>query len=405
MSRTDERRGDKTRFDLLMLAAMTEGQHAPPTMWEQIQSDVRAGLVEKYLEAGDVLSVNVGGNAYDFDVLGIDEDAPVDLTHVLSIQMHKVLRQIVVDPQQYLVAVTAEALASWGISGNELPAGTYNVTLDHGAYNTGTTQDGTYQFTTTQPVPIGGGIRHTQIGVYRSDGQYTKENLLTGTFITYGADTLTVIESGLATAEGNSGINLGTATANDPTYKDGNFVNFTRRQGHGSNRWSTSYLRQLLNSDDAVLSWTPATIFSRNYSTAPEEGFLHSIDPVLRAVLTKVRKRYALSIADGYGYEDVEDYVTLATLLDMGGGYNNSIPEGPVDDGGSVTRTTAYSLWKDSTDADRIKYLEDSPVIWWIGSAYPTVAHGRRYVNATGAFADVGLTNVSRGVVPILYIG
>lgn len=114
----------------------------------------------------------------DFDIQGIDEDAPVGagMTHSVSLLMHNCLYNMAFDPAQYLYYVDA---AAWP---DGLPAGTYNITLDHGAYNSDTTQDGTYQFTITRPVPVGGGIRHTTIGVYRSDGAYTKENLLAGTF-------------------------------------------------------------------------------------------------------------------------------------------------------------------------------------------------------------------------------
>lgn len=405
MSRADERRGDKTRFDLLMLAVMTEGQHAPPTRWEQIQSDVRAGLVGKYLEAGDVLSVNVGGNAYDFDVLGLDEDEPVDTSfnHVLSIQMHKVLSQINFDPPQYLFPVTAESLAAIGISGSVLPAGTYHVTLDRGAYNGGTAEDGKYQFTTTQDVPIGGGIRHSYMGTYQSSS-YAKANVLAGTFITYTADTVTTIETGLATTEGDGGTSLGTATAVNPSYKVGDYINYTQRQRYGSNRWSKSWIRQLLNSNEATFRWAPGTVFSRNIVLSPAPaGFLYSLDADLRAVLGKVRKRYALSVSDGGGYEDVEDMVTLATLLDMGGGNNNSIVEGPVDANGTVTRSTAYSLWKNATNADRIKYRGSSAVVWWLGSSFPSIAYSVRYVNSSGAFS-FNYAYSSLGVVPSLHI-
>jgi len=355
--------------------------------------------------ADDTITVVVAAGAADYNAMGIDEETPVnsELEHVLTIQRDKIMGRINFDPPQYLFPVTAESLAALGITGSVLPAGTYNVTLNHGSYSNGTGEDGTYQFTTTVDIPIGGGIRHTTIGGWLSDSSgYVKSHVTGGTFITYGADTITTLETGLTTTEGSDGINLGTATARDPQYKSGDYINFTDRQIYGSNRWSTSYLRQLLNSDDAALAWKPGTIWSRNTSATPE-GFLHTLDSELRAVLCKVRKRYALSISDGYGYEDVEDYVTLATMLDVFGSKNNNISEGPVDASGNLTRTTAYSYWQENNEqADRIK--EDSAAYyWWLGSVGPSVGHHVRLVLPSGALSS-GYASSAYGVVPSLHI-
>ena len=349
--------------------------------------------------AEDAIIVTVTATEYDYNVMGIDEEVPVnpDLSHVLSIQMDKVLSSINFDPPQYLYAVTAD---KWP---DGMPAGTYNITLSHGAYDGGTSEDGSYSFTTTKTIPVGGGIQHTTIGGYLSSG-YGVSHITGGTFITYAADTITTLETGLATAVGANGTNLGTATASNPAYKSGDCINFTQRQIYGSNRWSTSYIRQLLNSDDAVLDWKPGTIFSRNISATPE-GFLHTLDSELRAVLCKVRKRYALCVADGYGYEDVEDYVTLATMLDVFGSQNNSIAEGPVDASGIVKRTAAYSFWKErNTNADRIKVLGNSAAYWWLSSMHPSSAHYVRGVLTSGALHNF-YAYYSCGVVPSLHIG
>ena len=179
-------------------------------------------------------------------------------------------------------------------------------------------------------------------------------------------------------------------------------MNYSRRQGHGSNRWSTSYIRQLLNSEDAVLAWEPKTIWSRNLNIQPE-GFLHALDPELKAVLGKVRKRYALGQPDGYGYEDVEDFVTLATMLDVFGSNNNGIAEGPVDASGTVKRTTATSLWQGSSNADRIKTQNGTARYWWLGSVYPSYCNYVRLVYSSGALSYSFAYN-SYGVVPRLYI-
>jgi hypothetical protein len=152
------------------------------------------------------------------------------------------------------------------------------------------------------------------------------------------------------------------------------------------------------------MTFRPGTVFSRP-SVASIEGFLHKLDADLKAVLGKVRKRYALSIADGYGYEDIEDTVTLCTMLDIFGSQNNSIYEGPVDDTNTVTRTTAKSLWRIflTTNADRIKTLSGSAWYWLLSSSYPSYANFERYVAASGALGDYNAFS-SYGVVPVLHI-
>ena len=349
---------------------------------------------------GDVVTIHRTATTYGWNTLGINEDIPIDpnTPNCVTIQMDKVLSTLNFDPPMFLYAVSA---AAWP---NGLPAGTYTITLSHGAYNGGTTQDGTYAFTTTQVVPVGGGIRHSAIGAYQSSGTYTKAQITAGTFTTYGTDKLTAIESGLATTESDTGTSLGTTTACDPQYKSGDYVNFSQRQANGCNRLTCSYLFQLLNSDEASFTWVPKTIWSRPVSGTPE-GFLHSIDPELRAVLTKVRKRIALPISDGYGYEDVEAFCFPATMMDVFGGQNNSIYEGPVDGSGNVKRTTAYTYWAQrNTNADRIKYQGTTARNWWLASCIPSSGSGARYVFTSGALSG-SYANVAYGVVPSLYIG
>lgn len=379
----------------------------PLKSWSELRLWLRAGQLGQVLEAGDQLNVEVGGTARDFDVLGLDEDVPVGagLSHVLSIQSRDVLNGISFDMPMYLFAVTEEACAAfgWPSAGASagMPAGTYHLTLLNGAFNGGADQDGTYQVTTTQIIPIGGGIRHSTMGVLQSGG-YSKAQILGGTFTTYGADTTTVIESGLPTSEGSGGADLGTTTAKDPQYKSGDYINFTKRQAGGSGRWKTSYIRQYLNSSDAELRFVPATIWSRNADSVPE-GFLHTIEPALREVLGKVRKRYALSVADGSGYEDVEDWCTLSTMLDIGLGNNGTIPEGPVNAESVVTRTTAYSLWDETSQGERIKYRGAAASNWWLGSTYRSDANVQQCISASGELRNGGASN-SYGPVPNLYI-
>lgn len=356
--------------------------------------------------AEDEILVHRSATGNVFDVMGLDQEVPVDarFPHALTIMSRKCLGSRNFDPSQFLFAVTAAACTAFGWPNTGMPAGKYKVTLDHGAYGGGTGQDGTFVFTTTQVVPVGGGVRHGVMGEY----QKNKSDVLAGKFVTYAADKITTVETDLATSEYNAetdadAVNLGTATAQNPTYKSGDYINFTERQRYGSNRWKTSWIRQYLNSDDATLNWKPGTIWSRPISDSIE-GFLHTLDPELRSVLGKVKKRYALQTADGGGSEDVEDIVTLGTMLDVFGQTNNSIKEGSVDGSGNLVRQAAYDYWKaHNTNADRVKLSGSSAAYWWLSSMYPDYAYYVRYVYASGALGS-DYAYYSNGVVPSLHI-
>lgn len=351
--------------------------------------------------SGDVVVCHVSSATIDFDIMGIDEDCPVDPTmkHTLSLLAANCIENMTFDPPQYLYAVTAD---KWP---DGLPAGTYSVTLDHGSYIGNTVQDGTYKFTTTQTIPVGGGIRHSTIG-YSQSGEYTKNQIIGGKFTTYSADRLTTLETELATSEVTEvdadAVNLGSTTTYNPQYKTGDYINFSQRQAYGSGRWKTSWIRQVLNCRDTIMTFVPGTIWSRPGS-ATVEGFLHRLDPELVAVLGKHRIRYALSVADGYGCEDLEDYVSLATMTDVGIGSNNSINETAVDAEGNLTRQGEYSFWKDKSDLDRIKYLDTAARLWWLASALPLSASRVRNVGVAGALGDL-TTYYTVGCVPRLTI-
>ncbi len=373
----------------------------PTEDWEKVKI---AGAA-KY-PVGTQINISVNGNNMAFDVEGYGEEISTqsDTANVVSLVMNKVLRTVPFDPAQFLFAVTEDACTEYGWS-TSMPAGKYKVTLDHAAYGGGTGQDGTYVFTTTQAIPVGGGVRHSVMG---QDGK-AKSDVLAGTFITYGADKVTTLET-LATSEYNAdtdsdAVSLGTATAKNSTYKVGNYINFTECQRYGSNRWSTSWIRQYLNSADATLAWTPKTIWSRPINSSIE-GFLYNLDASLRAALTKIRKRYAIQSTYGGGYEDIEDYVTLDTMTDVIGGANNNIYEGAVNSNGILVRNTQMSLWKDinTTQASRIKYnSSNNASLWWLGSMNPVFADRVRHIYTSGALGYDNALN-SDGIAPRLQL-
>ena len=349
-----------------------------------LQTLVRNGVVGTAVKVGDQLTAAWNGTDRDWDVQGIDEACPADptKTHTLDLLFHACLGTRVFDPEQYLYAIRA---TDWA---DGLPAGTYNI-----GYRTGASAITYWKFTTTMVVPVGGGIC-----VSAAPSASAKVT-------TYAADTFTVLESNLALSEASDaadGTPLGVTSDNTRSYIEGDAMNFVHRCQYGANRWRYSFMRQYLNSDEATMTWTPGTIWSRRPSALPA-GFLYTLDPAMKSVLGRVRVRYAIPNCDGGGYEDLEDLVTLQTMLDMGYGNNGSVVEGPVDAEGNVKRTTAYSLWVGKANADKIKYNGTSASRWWMSSPNPPYAYYERSVNNSGALVNVNGFG-AYGAVPSLHI-
>ena len=323
--------------------------------------------------ADDVIVVHVQGSVVYFEVLDTDDfDVPVNpnLTHTLPLLSRDILTYNAIPfcQRQLLKAIAADEFP------DGLPAGTYNFGLDHAAYNNSTAQDGSVSFTTTQTIPVGGGIRHTSIG-YNSSPQ-NRDAVLNGTFITYDADGNT-IESNIATVDGASGTNLGTATAVNAQYMSGTHLNYTRRQSTGSNYPLGSYIRMWLRSSapgaesGQTASWyTKVTEFDIPIkSTRP--GFRYGLDPDFDAAICPVRKRTYLPAPDRTGtekYIDSEETIWQISLTELGFGANDSIYECGVKADGTINRADAYALYKDSTDADKIKYDGTTAKMWYLRS-------------------------------------
>lgn len=351
--------------------------------------------------ADDKVVVHVQASKIEFDVVDIDYDVPVNdaLEHTLALWTSDLLLYGLIPfcPAQKLVYV-AEALS----------AGTYNITLDHGAYGGGTAQDGTYQFTTTQEIPAGGGIRHTSMGMYQGGG-YNKEQITAGTFITYDAS-YNVIEQGLVCTEGSGGTSLGTTTASNPTYKTEAKLNFTERQFYGSNRWLHSSNKEWLNSDapgaasGQIASWWKASdeFDMPVRSTLP--GFLHGLDPAFRAIMQKVRKRTAKCIADGYSYEDTEELVFEPSMTELGYGKNNNISETAAKADGTLKTELAWDMFIGASNDDRIRYHSGTAKYYWLRSPNPSYASSERLVIPSGALGSDYAGNAS-GVSAGLCLG
>ena len=342
-------------------------------------------------DANDAIVIHETASAIESSVLDHDYDTPVDaaIKHTMTIGMNNCFENRQFDAPEALIA-TPDGLTN----------ARYYVVSDHGAYNNSTTEDGNFGFTPTVTPNLVRYVRHSQIGMYRSS--YTgKTEVLSGKFITYDAN-FTELEE-CATDEGTTGTLLGTVTAETPTYKVGDNVNYTRRNQYGSNDWATSNMRQYLNSVGTGW-WRQQTPFDFPPSgVATLKGFLTGIDPSLRVHMQKVKKTYAKHAVDGGGLGVVEDKVFLLGMTETNFGKNNSQDESSYGLDNAI-KTVPYAYYKDATNADMIKLLSGSPRTWWLRGSYPSGCNLVRSVYTDGSLSNYHARDAD-GLVAACVIG
>ena len=396
---------NKDQFDTMnvLLASIASQQGGISIKnWADVQSLVRQNLHSKAMAVADQLETERSGKTLTFDILDFDKHTPTNkyLSHSLALGLHHI-------GAYGTIPFCASQLMYYTEGG--LPAGNYKFTLDHAVYGGGTTYDGTYMFTLTQPIPADGGFRHTNIGGYKD--KYAKTDVIGNYITTYGArPQRTEVEKGVAVTEWDGTTactDLGTFTARSLTYHtetdavNGGKRNFTERNAYGSNRWRDSVYRQWLNSDAPAVDssdtttvskwWKPATVFDRVPGGAKLAGFLNGLDPEFVAVLGEIEVTTALcdcDKVDGATHDITHDKVWLQSMTEIFGSNNNGIAEG-----------SQLAYWVGASDADRIKYEGTTARYWWLRSPNPSIAHLVRSVHTSGVLISSNAI-YANGVVP-----
>ena len=276
-------------------------------------------------------------------------------------------------------------------------AGTYNIVAVKSSYSQSTAEDGTFQIVTTKDIPVGGKIRHTTMGAWRSS--YSKDSVLAGKWITYDADD-NIIESNLACTEGSEGTNLGTVSvaASNIVNVIGTF-NSTQCNAYGSNIWGLCGVRQWLNADSTGW-WKKQHIFDLAPSYSGINGYLGDLDPAFVAILGEVevtQKRNTVYAVDGQisSYETTRDKVFLPSMTELNYGNNDGYAEGSV-----------LEFYKGAGNTDRIKYdisNTGTARYWWMRSPIPWYATGVRYVYPDGSL-NSSYASDGNGVAPACVI-
>lgn len=330
--------------------------------WGIVQHLVNQGLGPWMFPIGSQLFCNhqtYGKIAWD--VVAHDQHKnPNDASaHTMTLLMHDCIYMRMFDASELLWANTTESV---------LPAGTYNFTLYKGGNGGRTEEDGTYQFTTTEPIPAGGGWTHNKVGLqYNTVSDYKPENITSGVVTTYDASG-NQIEDNLTVTGGSGGTSLGTASNAQGDIVDtvGRF-NSVGRRAYGSNHWGESSIRQWVNSAEAAnVWWDKQTIFDLKPEYASQPALLNGMDAGFLAAVGAVDIVTAYNTVYDVNGTIMGTYTTrdrfwAPSRVEMGYGSENGISEGsvlPYYDGAGATDRVKYDITNEATAR-----------AWWCRSA------------------------------------
>ena len=332
------------------------GSQVDISTWEGVQRAVRAGIAPDVLPIGTQLLVShsvYGDKLYDVVAHDYFKSAADENAHTMTLMCHSPITMLPYDSSE-----------AFYYAENELPAGTYNFTIDS-AY--GSWGVGTYQFTLTKALPKGGQLcTNGDIGAALTERKVDA----------YASRTTTEVSETVAITSGNVGTSLGTL---------GKELNHVQRVSSGSNNYKESALRQFLNSSATAGNvWTPQTKFDRPpewVSSAP--GFMNGLDSDFLDVVGKVIVPCAANAiyespdsttVAGQKYT-VADKFYLASQAEIVGTFIDT----------SVDDSVLFPYYEGATNIDRIKYGGGFAVYWWTRSVYPWFANVHRSINVEGS--------------------
>lgn len=305
-----------------------------PSSVGEIQSLVRAGRHKDLIPIGSQIITSRNNTPIVFDVIGANIDTPTDpqYTNSLTLLMH--------EPYDFIQFDAPQAMY---YAEEELPAGTYNVTIKNG-WSTGMGNGKTYQFTLSKSVPKGGQIVWN--GVWDKDP-------LNYDIKTYPSRTSTDPIETVTPIEGNAGTVL-------------DELNHPHRMCYGSNNYKDSAIRQLINSDASAGSvWTPQTKYDRppNWVNS-KAGFLNGLDKEFLSAIGETKKKTVRCRLIDNGIDETDDKFFLLSRSELYAG--NEYQD--ADEGVPYPFFKNYSDYTSSTteaDKNRIKYKNGNPQYYW----------------------------------------
>lgn len=319
---------------------------------------------------GDTLVVVETASVINFVIVGFIDNRT---TGAITIKNKDLKYGVILQAESILYSLQFDAPEAFAYFADGLAAGTYNFTIDP-TYDTTYGGGKTLQFTLAQAVPAGGQLCFSW--AYQTQAT-------AGKVTSYASPTSTTVIEQVTVSEGDDGTSLGTIL--NATIGAETTMNSISRARYGSNRYSTSAIRQQLNSKKkAGEVWTPQHNFDRPPTWAgTTAGFRHGLDPAFDAIVAEVEIETVLNtVADttsaeataGTGFDKTVDKYFLASSRELFGTKKNNSDHGvPLD---YYANNSANVSASDGADANRIKRgaVSENPTYYWTRD--PNTGHG-----------------------------
>lgn len=347
---------------------------------------------------GDKLVVHETATDIIFEVMGFDQEKPVESgrEHSMTLCMKYTFDGIVFDAREAFFA---------NRTSSAIPAGTYYFKLAaHSWYASDV--DKYFQFTLANDLPVGGQLVMQQ--AYNATLAGARIKVYASGSTKDGSPTETVTMS-----EGTSGTYLGELKNSLDLSSVTNYqkcFNHCQRALLGSNRWSTSAIRQWCNANAAKGTfWQPTNVFDRQPSwhdtSSGKDGFLYNLDPELVSVLGKCRKNIELANCDRYTdggvtvtKESVEDLAWLFDRYEIQSCSSGEAASNPPYTYWHNLLGETYGDWR--TDSRFIKTnVGGSAQYWWLRSPDTGTGSHARFVHASGYVGNYGAYGGAQAVV------
>ena len=367
-----------TTLENLSRIAGALGTKEDTSTWAGIQRVVKSGNAPRLFPIGTQFVVpHSWGGDHVYDVVAHDyfKSAKDENAHTMTLMCHDIFGMVQFDGAEAFYYAEAE-----------LPAGTYNVTLEE-TYASWVA--GTYQFTLTKALPKGG-----QLCINGASNVPMTERFV----VSYSSHTATNASETVAITLGNGGTHLGIF---------GVELNNIRRVPYGSNNYKESAIRQFLNSSaEAGSVWIPQTKFDRPPSWMTNlAGFVGGLNDEFLAVIGKVIVPCAANdiyespdstVVKGEKYT-LSDKFYLASQNEIFGMASGSANDGSV----------LFPYYNGATNADRIKhrlmYGSGQPTAWRSRSPFTVSSISVLGVAADGSEGQI-IANDNLGCVPVCTI-
>ena len=313
--------------------------------WVDIHKIVNRGYAPRVFNIGDQLEVRRGSDTLIFYIIGFDHDVEYfdEATQTVEYYPHSMTLQcrtsvVRFDTEEAMFYIDETTFPN-GLEGDQ----TYYFLWND---NIGSISKGYFQFQLAMDVPVGGQI-------IISPGSST--GMTSHTITTYASAEDTIpLEENVAITSGSDGTYLGQVRVYQFVTDN---VNCGLCGLFGSSRWSTSCVRQRLNSDKAANTWwQPQTVFDRP-TNANADGFLYNMEPEFLNILGMVMKKTQKGRAWNYGLESTNDKVFLLSLPEVYGGTERAADgaDGTVYEYYAPPRSDLNSPGT-GNDTNRIKY-------------------------------------------------